>query len=53
MLKDTGFTVVWIKLIFDDVTDEQHLFVLAKKSVEEDKDDLDLNPKTKEKKEEK
>jgi len=53
MLKDTGFTVVWIKLIFDDVTDEQHLFVLAKKSEEEDKDDLDLNPKTKEKKEEK
>jgi len=31
MLKDTGFTVVWIKLIFDDVTDEQHLFVLAGK----------------------
>ncbi|MHA1125809.1 MAG: class I SAM-dependent methyltransferase [Candidatus Heimdallarchaeota archaeon] len=47
MLKDTGFSVVWIKLIFDDVTDEQHLFILAKKS-EEEQDDLDLNPKTKE-----
>jgi len=51
MLKDTGFSVVWIKLIFDDVTDEQHLFILAKKSIEEH-DNLDLNPKTKEKNEE-
>ncbi|NHJ87507.1 MAG: class I SAM-dependent methyltransferase [Asgard group archaeon] len=34
MLKDAGFEVIWIKLIFDDITEEQHLFVLAQKNNE-------------------
>ncbi|NHJ46368.1 MAG: methyltransferase domain-containing protein [Asgard group archaeon] len=31
MLKEVGYHVIWLKLIFDDVTDEQHIFVLAQK----------------------
>jgi len=31
MLKEVGFHVVWLKFIFDDITDEQHIFVLAQK----------------------
>jgi ubiquinone/menaquinone biosynthesis C-methylase UbiE len=31
MLKDVGFNIVWLKLIFDDITDEQHIFVLTQK----------------------
>ena len=31
MLKEVGYNVIWLKLIFDDVTDEQHIFVLAQK----------------------
>lgn len=35
MLKSSGFHVIWMKLIFDDVTEEQHLFILVQKPNEE------------------
>ncbi len=31
MLKEVGYHVLWLRLIFDDVTEEQHIFVLAQK----------------------
>ena len=35
MMKSVGFHVVWLKLIFDDISNEQHIFVLAQKPNEE------------------
>lgn len=31
MMKEAGFHVTWLKFIFDDLTEEQHIFVLAQK----------------------
>jgi len=31
MLKEVGFHVIWLKLILDDITEEQHIFILARK----------------------
>ncbi len=31
MLKETGFHITWLKFIFDDLTEEQHIFALAQK----------------------
>jgi len=39
MLKEVGFEVIWLKLIFDDVTDEQHIFILAQKKEMEELDE--------------
>jgi SAM-dependent methyltransferase len=46
MLKEVGYNIIWLKLIFDDVTDEQHIFILAQKLqkefLEEIKDNVDV-----------
>jgi ubiquinone/menaquinone biosynthesis C-methylase UbiE len=52
MLKESGFEVVWIKLIFDDVTERQHLFVLTQKVVEKEEERVE-EEKKEEKQEEK
>ncbi|MHA1533077.1 MAG: class I SAM-dependent methyltransferase [Candidatus Heimdallarchaeota archaeon] len=31
MLKEVGFHVIWLKLILDAITEEQHIFILARK----------------------
>ncbi|MBK5113971.1 MAG: methyltransferase domain-containing protein [Candidatus Heimdallarchaeota archaeon] len=31
MLKEVGFHVIWLKLILDDVTETQHIFIMAQK----------------------
>ncbi|HUT81874.1 MAG TPA: methyltransferase domain-containing protein [Candidatus Bathyarchaeia archaeon] len=33
MLKETGFHVLELKLIFDDTTEEQHIFIMAQKLI--------------------
>ncbi len=40
MLKETGFHVTWLKFIFDDLTEEQHIFVLAQKPHKELLDEI-------------
>ncbi|MHA1220619.1 MAG: class I SAM-dependent methyltransferase, partial [Candidatus Heimdallarchaeota archaeon] len=41
MLKEVGYHVLWLKLIFDDVTDEQHIFILAQKLVTDFVDEIE------------
>ncbi|NHJ41406.1 MAG: methyltransferase domain-containing protein [Asgard group archaeon] len=51
MLKEVGYNVIWLKLIFDDVTDEQHIFVLVQKLQREFLDEIkakvEIDTKTK------
>ncbi|NHK29846.1 MAG: methyltransferase domain-containing protein [Asgard group archaeon] len=40
MLKEVGYNIIWLKLIFDDVSDEQHIFILAQKLLKEFLDEI-------------
>lgn len=40
MLRESGFHVTWQKFIFDDLTEEQHIFVLAQKQSNELLDEI-------------
>ncbi|MEA2069717.1 MAG: methyltransferase domain-containing protein, partial [Asgard group archaeon] len=51
MLKEIGFKIAWVKLIFDSITDKQNLVVLAQKTEKELEEYAEINFE-KEKKEE-
>ncbi len=40
MLKEVGFHITWLKFIFDDLTEEQHIFALAQKPHKELLDEI-------------